>query len=283
MKRTFLFAGFAAAILLIFAGCSNPSSASNGSSDKSNDSVPSSVPETFSVQFPEVLEKSEEFVKKSLKANIPSRAALNPTEEDKWEGRINYQNGNWNVPSYFYGVASGDNLVVNGEDLGTLQNLYHSKDENGNYRKATFVYKDKLYYVFDKSEYVRNDSYIVLGTADNVESIIFDQKDKTDTPEFSNFKFWVWERDLANVCYRTGDLGYAYTLRNVQMQDGSYATVTVAGYNYFNYGFRVWIKETDGKSVKKNYPNAAPYTFTSSYNIKTFAPVESGEDRANAL
>lgn len=57
MKRTFLFAGFAAAILLIFAGCSNPSSASNGSSDKSNDSVPSSVPETFSVQFPEVLEK----------------------------------------------------------------------------------------------------------------------------------------------------------------------------------------------------------------------------------
>ena len=278
MKRTFLFAGFAAAILLIFAGCSNPSSASNGSSDKSNDSVPSTVPENFSVQFPEVLEKSEEFVKKSLKANIPSRAALNPTEEDKWEGRINYQYGNWNVPSYFYGVVPGDNLVVNGEDLGTLQNLYHSKDENGNYRKATFVYKDKLYYVFDKSEYVRDDSYIVLGTADNVESIIFDQKDKTDTPEFSNFKFWIWERDLANVCYRTGDLGYAYTLRNVQMQDGSYATVTVAGYNYYNYGFRVWIKETDGKSVKKNYPNAAPYTFTSSYNIKTFAPVESGED-----
>ena len=50
--------------------------------------------------------------------------------------------------------------------------------------------------------------------------------------------------------YREGNLGYAYTLRNVKMQDGSYATVTVSGFNYYNYGFRVWIKPSIGNDVK---------------------------------
>ena len=254
-------------------GCAN--AASDGGSC-SGGSV--SVPASFYTPIENLLEASKDFATKSIKANVPSRSALNPSNDDKWEGRIKYQYGNWNVPSYFYGINPGQQLVVNGEDLGTLQNLYHVKDKNNNYRKASFVYKDKVYYVFDKGDYVKGENWVVLSSSDDINHIIFDQKDKTNTPEFSNFKFWVWERDLANICFRTGDLGYAYTLRNVQMLDGSYATVTVACYNYYNYGFRVWIKETDGNSVKNEYPNNAPYNFTSSYVVKNFTPVASGED-----
>lgn len=270
MKKSIIISGLAACALL-FASCSNASSDSG-----------SSVPANYDAPFTEVLSSSAEFAKKSIKACVPSRssrAAVTPSAEDKWEGRIqNSYGNNWNVPSYYYGLNPGDSLEINGENLGTLQNLYHETDEYGNYRKASFVYKDQVYYVFDKADYVPNDSYVVLATEDNVNSIIFDQKGKTNSPEFSNFKFWVWERDLANDLYKYGNLGYAYTLRNVLMQDGSYATVTVSGYNYYHYGFRVWIKETDGHAVKKNYPNTTPYTFTSAYTVKTMSEVSSGED-----
>ena len=37
------------------------------------------------------------------------------------------------------------------------------------------------------------------------------------------------------------------------MLDGSFATVTVSGFNYYHYGFRVWIKETYGTSEKPEY------------------------------
>lgn len=272
MKKSFLISGIAAALLLI-SGCANASSGSD--SGKSN-----KIPNNYNVKFEQVLSSSAEFTQKSIKALVPSRAAIEPTEEDKWEGRIQYANGtgNWNVPSYYYGLKAGDSLVVNGEDLGSLQELYHTKDERGNYRKASFIYKDTVYYVFDKADYEPQSSYIVLGTADNLNSIIFDQKGKTASPEFSNFKFWVWERDLNNEIYRRGDLGYAYTLRNVEMKDGSYATITVAGYNYYNYGFRVWIKETDGNQQKITYPDDSTYSFTSKYKVGLMKEVTSGED-----
>ena len=134
------------------------------------------------------------------------------------------------------------------------------------------------YFIFDKGDFVQNENYVVLSSRDDINHLVVDQKDKTNTPEFSNFKFWIWDRDLNNECYRTGDLGYAYTLRNVKMLDGSYANITVAGYNYYNYGFRVWIKETDGNAVKTEYPKKAPYTFTSSYQTKSFSTVDSDYD-----
>ena len=278
MKKSLVYSGIIAAVLLL-AGCSNTlSNSSGGTSGSSGGS--DSIPEDFKVAFSEVLESSQDFIKKSISSAVPLRAAVTPSEADKWEGRIKYQNGNWNVPSYFYGTTPGETLVVNGEDLGKLQDLHHLKDGAGHYTKAAFIYKDKLYYVFDKSAYTKsdNDSYIVLASEDDVDHIVFDQKDKINTPEFSNFKFWVWERDLSNTLYRTGGLGYAYTLRNVEMPDGSYANITVAGYNYYYYGFRVWIKETDGKSVKIDYPQSAPYEFTSSFQKGTLATVESGEN-----
>ena len=272
MKKIVLFSCFIG-VLFLFASCAN------GTSDSEGPSISSE----YNALFDEVLASSAEFAKQSIKACVPSRnssrsafrSVLVPSEEDKWEGRIQYSNGigNWNVPSYYYGSLPGDSLVVNGEDFGELQDLDHIKDENGNYRKARFVYKDNVYYVFDKADYVPEDRYVVLGTADNVESIIFDQDGKYNSPEFSNFKFWVWERDLTDTLYRRGDLGYAYTLRNIKMQDGSYATVTVSGYNYYNYGFRVWIKECDGDDVKNEYPNNTPYSFTSTYQIKTMQQV----------
>lgn len=266
MKKSILFVSLAASLVL-FAACSNGSGGS-GSSD---------FPAGYNTSMEDVLEASKYFAEKSIKANIPSRTALNPTAEDKWEGRIKYQNSIWNVPSYFYGLEVGDELVVNGEDLGTLQDIAHKTDENGNFRKGAFVYNDYTYYIFDKGDYVENENYIVISSQEDINHLVVDQKDKTNTADFSNFKFWIWDRDLKNECYRRGNLGYAYTLRNVEMLDGSYANITVAGYNYFHFGFRVWIKESDGKASKAEYPQTTPYTFTSSYQVKSFSTDESGD------
>ena len=267
MKKSF-FLSCVIASAILFAGCSN------------------AAPIEEALTIEEALRASEEFTNRSIGSCLPSRA--NPqasttssiTEDDKWEGYFQYSNGTglWCVPSYKYGVKAGDSLIVNGEDLGTLQNLEYKKDEKGNYRSAKFVYKNQTYYVFDKSDFVKNANYNVIGTAVDDKSIIIDQSVSYNSPDFSNFRFWFWDRDLADDLYRVGDLGYAYTVRNLEMPDGSYATVTVAGYNYYNYGFRVWIKETASPVEKKLYPNDTPYSFTSKYTPKTMPTVASGED-----
>lgn len=210
----------------------------------------------YNVSMKDALNRSKEFVSKSVKAQNSRKAFVEPDKEDLWQGFINNKYGtNWNVPSSIYGTsleAAENELIINGEELGTLQNLVFHKDEKGNFTKAVFQYKDELYYVLDYQ--TGNGSYLILSSEDDYEHICFTQDGKTDSPDFSNFKIWVWEYAADGQLYRNGNLGYAYTLRNVQMLDGSYATVTVSGFNYYYYGFRVWIKETDGKSVKTEYP-----------------------------
>lgn len=231
----------------------------------------------YTVSMADALRASQEFVNQSVKAKASRNAFVELSEDDKWQGFIdsNYSY-NWNVPSNIYGTSleTADNiLVVNGEDLGTLQELVLHKDSNGNFTRAVFEYNGYLYYVFDKAEFDKNSSYIVLGTEVDLEHIIFDQDGKYNSPDFSNFKIWKWIKASDGKLYRNGNLGYAYTIRNVKMQDGSYATVTVSGFNYYNYGFRVWIKKTDGKTEKKNYPsNTTPYVpdYTPSENMSKY-------------
>ena len=213
----------------------------------------------FNVPMREALKASQNFVKQSVKASADRSAFVELEEDDKWEGFINNGwGGNWNVPSNIYGTSldTADNtLVINGEELGKLQNLvFHKENINGQdcFTKAVFEYKGFVYYVRDFD--TGNGSYIVLSSEDDLDHICFTQDGKTNSPDFSNFKIWVWEKDIDGNLFRSGNLGYAYTLRNVQMLDGSYATVTVSGFNYYFYGMRVWIQETDGKVVKKDYP-----------------------------
>ena len=210
----------------------------------------------YNVSMKDALNRSKEFVNKSVKAQNSRKAFVEPSGEDLWQGFIKNNYGtNWNVPSSIYGTsleAAENELIINGEELGTLQNLVFHKDENGYFTKAVFQYKDELYYVLDYQ--ADKGSYLILSSEDDYEHICFTQDGKTDSPDFSNFKIWVWEYNADGQLYRNGNLGYAYTLRNVKMLDGSYATVTVSGFNYYYYGFRVWIKETDGKSVKTEYP-----------------------------
>ena len=213
----------------------------------------------FNVPMREALKASQDFVKQSVKASADRAAFVELSEEDKWEGFITNDWGdNWNVPSNIYGtnLDTADNtLVINDEELGTLQELvFHTVNINGHdcFTKAVFEYKGFVYYVRDFD--TGNGSYIVLCSEDDLDHICFTQDGKTNSKDFSNFKIWVWEEDGSGNYYRSGNLGYAYTLRNVKMLDGSYATVTVSGFNYYNYGMRVWIQETDGKTVKKPYP-----------------------------
>lgn len=164
----------------------------------------------------------------------------------------------WNVPSNVYGtdlVAARNSLVVNTEHLGNLQNMVFHKDEHGHITKGVFQYKGHLYYVLDKG------NYVVLSSEDDLYHICVDQEGYTSSDDFSNFKIWVWDKDANGKFYRYGNLGYAYTLRNVKMLDGSYATVTLSGFNYYDYGFRVWIQGTNGKTEKKPYPNQPEDTY----------------------
>lgn len=243
--------------LVLFCGCSFSSNLNPGNYDTS----------VYNVPMSEVLEASKEFVMESVQAEVSRSVFVELSEEDKWQGYIGY---NWNVPSNIYGTSlnSADNkLVINGEDLGTLQNLIHHKDEYGSFRKAVFEYNGYIYYVLDNEA----EGYVVLSTQDDLEHICFTQEGKLESKDFSNFKIWQYYQASDGELYRNGNLGYAYTLRNVKMQDGSYATVTVSGFNYYNYGLRVWIKPSTGNDVRVDYPekNESNTSKEFSYETKT--------------
>lgn len=246
MKKCSFFIALTMAFLLVI-GCNNGNQSASGDADYDTG--------VFNVPMRAALEASQDFVKQSVKSSADRAAFVELSEDDKWEGFIDY---NWNVPSNIYGTSltTADNtLVINGEELGTLQELvFHKEKLNGQdcFTKAVFEYKGYVYYVLDYD--TGNGSYIVLCSEDDLDHICFTQDGKTNSPDFSNFKIWVWEKDNDGNYYRRGNLGYAYTLRNVKMLDGSYATVTVSGFNYYYYGMRVWIQETDGKTDKKAYP-----------------------------
>ena len=270
MKKYVIFPVFVILILCFFSGCSEIVNTPIKGGDLNYDTS------IFNVSMKEVIESSKDFVKSSVLSESSRSALFELSEEDKWQGYIEYNQ--WNVPSNVYGVnlnAADNKLFVNGEDLGTLQNLVHHKDEWGNYRKAVFEYNGYLYYVLDKeSDY---GSYIVLSSVDDYEHICFDQEGKLDSSDFSNFKIWQWYEGPDGKMYRTGNLGYAYTLRNVKMQDGSYATVTVSGYNYYNYGLRVWIKPSNGNDVKIEYPVMDETNTSESCNYKYETKTDMGK------
>ena len=138
----------------------------------------------------DALNRSKEFVNKSVKAQNSRKAFVEPSGEDLWQGFIKNNYGtNWNVPSSIYGTsleAAENELIINGEKLGTLQNLVFHKDENGNFTKAVFQYKDELYYVLDYQ--AGNGSYLILSSEDDYEHICFTQDGKTNSSDFSNFK-----------------------------------------------------------------------------------------------
>ena len=253
---------------------------SSGTTGQSNSSEFPSLDydkSVFTISMSTVLRSGQEFVKRSIKSEAERAAFFNPADEDKWQGYIDNM---WNVPSNIYGTSpnySDNKLEMRGENLGTLQALVHSKDSEGNYRKAVFEYKGHLYYVFDKSELDPNNpnySYVVISSENNFDNLVVDQSGKINTADWSSFKIWVWDKDADDNLYRRGNLGYAYTLRNVQMQDGSYATVTVAGFNYYHYGFRVWINETDPNETNNNNNNST----TSNDPIPELSTTTSDED-----
>lgn len=260
MKKKSLITVFFTMVLLTLIGCNSPISnpADDGVPTDKDTETPSFDKSIYNISMKTAIEASKDFVFSSVKNKVSSgRAAfVELSEEDTWQG---YIDGMWNVPSNVYGTdeyTANNKLVINGEDLGTLQELYFHKDEEGHFTKAVFQYKGQFYYVFDKQDltHAQGDSYVVLGTSEKLEDICFDQKGKIDTDDFSNFKIWNWTKGLDNNLYKRGNLGYAYTLRNVKMADGTYADITVSGYNYWSYGFRVWIKESDGHSEKIKYP-----------------------------
>lgn len=197
----------------------------------------------FNISMSEPLEATKEILKTYANSDDFSK-------EDKWQG---YIDNNWNVPVYSYGTTLNcdDKLVVNGEDLGTLQNLMHFKKAVGNgiYDKAVFEYNGYVYYVIGLN----------LSTQDDLDHVIVTARENKSSKDFSDFMFWYWKKGPDGNIYKYGNVGYAYTLRNVKMQDGSYVTITIAGYNYNSYGLRVWIKPSTGSDVKVDYPekNAA--------------------------
>lgn len=234
----------------IFVACSNGVDATSDDKPAGNPEISLSYnKDVYKYKVEDVLKAGQSFVNQSVKSKVGARAAsVQLAEEDKWQG---YIDGMYNVPSNIYGTsltASENQLKIQGEDLGTLQNLVHSKNADGNYTKAVFEYKDHLYYVWDKGVLNSNNSYVVISSADDTDTdhIVFDQQEHLYKPEWSNFKIWVWDTDEGGNVYRRGNLGYVYTIRNVELAEGTYATITVGGFGYYQYGFRVWIKDCDG-------------------------------------
>lgn len=193
--------------VFILTGCQEPKEELGGITLKYDKSV-------YNVSMKKALEASSDFVKQSVKSQNSRDAFVQLTEEDSWQGYIENEYGkNWNVPSNIYGTSleSADNVLkINGEELGSLQEMVFHKDENGNFVKAVFQYKDHLYYVLDYP--ASNGSYLVLSSEDDYDHICFTQDGKIDSTDFSNFKIWVWDYAADGQLHRRGNLGYAYTL-----------------------------------------------------------------------
>jgi hypothetical protein len=264
-STTFMVFAFIAAISLL-AGCKGSPNGSTGG-DTTYDST------YYNVSMKEALQASQGFVSQSVKSQAGRNAFVDLSDDDKWQGYITNDYGNnWNVPSSIYGTSltTADNeLVINGENLGTLQELvFHKEKINGHdcFTKAVFEYKGQLYYVMDDQD----GRFVVLSSEDDYDHVFFTQDKLTNIDDWSNFKIWTWVKAADDKLYRNGNLGYAYTIRNFKMLDDSYATITVSGFNYYNYGFRVWIKESDGKTVKTSYPaKNSENTYTYDYEPKT--------------
>ena len=115
---------------LVLAGCTDPN---GGTPEEPVDS--SQFPTldynkaVYTIPMAKALEASNDFVKKSIKAEVNRGADLSVSEEDTWQGYIDSM---WNVPSNIYGTSStlaNNKLVINNEELGTLQPLVHNTDE----------------------------------------------------------------------------------------------------------------------------------------------------------
>lgn len=163
-------------------------------------------------------------------------------------------NWSWNVPSSVFGISTDayDNiLTINGENLGRMQNLVHHRDDAGRYSSAVFQYKGHLYYVF--GTYVPDVGDVpVICSANDSSQVWLDVMTKRDSSSYSEARVWVWDY-FYNSLFRNGWTGMVFTLRNVQMLDGSYATISMSFNDVFNSGIRIWIRE--GKQGKKNYPD----------------------------
>ena len=134
-STTFMVFAFIAALSLL-AGC-------KGSPDN-NATYDSSY---YNVSMKEALKASQSFVNQSVKSQASRSAFVDLSEEDTWQGYITNDYGNnWNVPSSIYGTSltTADNeLVINGENLGTLQELvFHKEKINGHdcFTKAVLCY-----------------------------------------------------------------------------------------------------------------------------------------------
>lgn len=135
--------------------------------------------EYYNIGMDEAISASKDFVNDSVKSSVTaSRAAfVELSDDDKWQG---YIDGMWNVPSNVYGTdeySANNQLVISGEDLGTLQELYFHKDEAGNFRKGVFEYKGNFYYVLDKETLTNkeSDSYVILAASDGLDKVVVDQ------------------------------------------------------------------------------------------------------------
>lgn len=75
----------------------------------------------YNVSMKDALNRSKEFVSKSVKAQNSRKAFVEPSGEDLWQGFIKNNDGNnWNVPSSIYGTsleAAENELIINGENL----------------------------------------------------------------------------------------------------------------------------------------------------------------------
>ena len=74
----------------------------------------------YNVSMKDALNRSKDFVNKSVKTQNSREAFVEPSEEDLWQGFINNKYGtNWNVPSSIYGTsleAAENELIINGGD-----------------------------------------------------------------------------------------------------------------------------------------------------------------------
>ncbi len=212
---------------------------------------------TFTSSMSDALASALNFVRQSIKPTSGARsAAATPGEDDTYQNWIDWR---WNVPSNVYGTDTdpyNNTLTVNGEYLGRMQNLVHHRNAQGKYERAVFQYKGHLYYVLP-NENNGWENPPSLSSENDYSHVFLNMADNTESEYFSDFGLWRWYTLTDGSLYRGGNCGHGYTLRNVKMLDGSFATVTICWTNADVYGYRVWI--TEGKNPKKQYPDNTDY------------------------